>query len=125
MIRNLLIRGMIAGLVAGLLGFCFAKTFGEPSVDRAIAFESQQEQARGYGDWHEIDVKHGAQTSAAVHSAAAGDANSKPAVAHAPSYYNTSTAFDAAKTEPAQAAPTPVAPASGRRATMSRPSSWT
>jgi hypothetical protein len=46
MIRNLLIRGMIAGLVAGLLGFGFAKTFGEPSVDRAIAFESQQEQAQ-------------------------------------------------------------------------------
>jgi predicted cobalt transporter CbtA len=43
MIRNLLIRGMIAGLVAGLLGFCVAKTFGEPAVDRAIAFESQQE----------------------------------------------------------------------------------
>jgi len=35
MIRNLLIRGMIAGLVAGLLGFCVAKTFGEPAVDRA------------------------------------------------------------------------------------------
>ena len=46
MIRNLLIRGMIAGLVAGLLGFCFAKTFGEPSVDRAIAFEAQQEKAQ-------------------------------------------------------------------------------
>ena len=45
MIRNLLIRGMIAGLVAGLIGFGFAKAFGEPSVDRAIAFESQQEQA--------------------------------------------------------------------------------
>jgi len=45
MIRNLLIRGMIAGLVAGLLGFCVAKTFGEPSVDRAIAFEAQQEKA--------------------------------------------------------------------------------
>ncbi|SOE92364.1 Uncharacterized membrane protein, predicted cobalt tansporter CbtA [Burkholderia sp. D7] len=43
MIRNLLIRGMIAGLVAGLLGFCVAKTLGEPSVDRAIAFEAQQE----------------------------------------------------------------------------------
>jgi predicted cobalt transporter CbtA len=45
MIRNLLVRGMIAGLVAGLIGFGFAKAFGEPSVDRAIAFESQQEQA--------------------------------------------------------------------------------
>lgn len=50
MIRNLLIRGMIAGLVAGLLGFCFAKTFGEPSVDRAIAFESQQDKLREAAD---------------------------------------------------------------------------
>jgi len=46
MIRNLLIRGMIAGLVAGLLGFCVAKTFGEPAVDRAIAFETQQDKLR-------------------------------------------------------------------------------
>jgi predicted cobalt transporter CbtA len=45
MIRNLLIRGMIAGLVAGLVGFGFAKTFGEPSVARAIAFEAQHEHA--------------------------------------------------------------------------------
>jgi len=43
MIRQLLIRGMIAGLVAGLVGFGFARTFGEPSVARAIAFESQHE----------------------------------------------------------------------------------
>jgi predicted cobalt transporter CbtA len=61
MIRNLLIRGMIAGLVAGLLGFGFAKTFGEPSVDRAIAFESQQEQA------------HEQAEAAAGHSHAHGD----------------------------------------------------
>lgn len=50
MIRNLLIRGMIAGLIAGLLGFCFAKAFGEPSVDRAIAFESQQDKLREAAD---------------------------------------------------------------------------
>jgi predicted cobalt transporter CbtA len=43
MIRTLLIRGMIAGLIAGLLGFGFARTFGEPSVDRAIAFEEAHE----------------------------------------------------------------------------------
>ncbi|KND56789.1 putative cobalt transporter CbtA [Candidatus Burkholderia verschuerenii] len=43
MIRNLLVRGMIAGLVAGLLGFGFAHTFGEPSVARAIAFEASHE----------------------------------------------------------------------------------
>src|SRR5690349_10587516 len=45
MIRSLLIRGMIAGLVAGLLGFAFAKTVGEASVERAIAFEAQHEHA--------------------------------------------------------------------------------
>lgn len=40
MVRALLIRGMLAGLVAGLLVFGFAKLFGEPQVDRAISFES-------------------------------------------------------------------------------------
>lgn len=36
---NLLVRGMIAGLIASLLAFGFAKIVGEPQVDRAIAFE--------------------------------------------------------------------------------------
>jgi len=45
MIRDLLIRGMIAGLVAGLLAFGVAKVFGEPQVDRAIAFEEQHAEA--------------------------------------------------------------------------------
>jgi hypothetical protein len=31
---------MLAGLVAGLLGFCFARVVGEPPVNAAIAFES-------------------------------------------------------------------------------------
>lgn len=39
MIRNLLVRGMLSGLFAGLLVFGFAKAFGEQHVDRAIAFE--------------------------------------------------------------------------------------
>ncbi|KMQ81196.1 putative cobalt transporter CbtA [Candidatus Burkholderia pumila] len=43
MIRTLLIRGMIAGLIAGLLGFGFARVFGESSVERAIAFEESHE----------------------------------------------------------------------------------
>src|SRR3954464_13640203 len=38
-VRGLLIRGMLAGLAAGLLAFVFAKLFGEPQVDKAIAFE--------------------------------------------------------------------------------------
>jgi len=37
----LLLRGLIVGLVAGLLAFGFAKVFGEPLVDQAIAFEQQ------------------------------------------------------------------------------------
>lgn len=48
MIRSLLIRGMIAGLVAGLLGFAFAKIVGEPSVERAIAFEERHEHAHAH-----------------------------------------------------------------------------
>ena len=38
-VRGLLIRGMLVGLAAGLLMFVFAKLFGEPALDRAIAFE--------------------------------------------------------------------------------------
>src|SRR3954451_23756632 len=38
-VRGLLIRGMLAGLAAGVLMFVFAKIFGEPAVDKAIAFE--------------------------------------------------------------------------------------
>ncbi len=47
MVRNLLIAGMLVGIVAGLLAFGFAKIFGEPQVDRAMAFEDQMSEARG------------------------------------------------------------------------------
>jgi predicted cobalt transporter CbtA len=43
MIRELLIRGMLVGVLAGLLAFAFARTFGEPIVDRAISFEQSHE----------------------------------------------------------------------------------
>src|SRR5262245_2836795 len=46
MVRSLLIRGMLAGFVAGLLVFGFASVFGEPLVDRAIAFESAMDEAK-------------------------------------------------------------------------------
>jgi hypothetical protein len=39
MVGKLLIRGMLAGVVAGLISFGFAKVVGEPQVERAIAFE--------------------------------------------------------------------------------------
>jgi len=43
MVRALLVQGMLAGLVAGILGFCFAFTIGEPPVEAAIAFEAYVE----------------------------------------------------------------------------------
>jgi predicted cobalt transporter CbtA len=46
MTGKLLVRGMLFGLVAGLLSFGFLRLAGEPSVDRAIAFESAMEQAK-------------------------------------------------------------------------------
>ncbi len=46
MVRTLLIRGMLVGLVAGLLVFSFGKLVGEPQVDRAIAFETALNEAK-------------------------------------------------------------------------------
>lgn len=45
-VRTLLMRGMLVGLLAGLLVFGFGKVFGEPQVDRAISFESAMDEAR-------------------------------------------------------------------------------
>lgn len=50
MMGNLLLRGLIAGLLAGLLAFAFAKVFGEPLVDRAIAFEASAGHEHRHGD---------------------------------------------------------------------------
>ena len=46
MVRTLLVRGMLVGIVAGLLTFGFLKLYGEPQVDRAIAFETQLDEAK-------------------------------------------------------------------------------
>jgi predicted cobalt transporter CbtA len=45
-VGNLLLRGMLVGVVAGLLCFAFLKIVGEPRVDRAIAFETEMEAAK-------------------------------------------------------------------------------
>jgi hypothetical protein len=39
MVRALLVRGMLVGVLAGLLAFAFASVFGEPQVQHAIDFE--------------------------------------------------------------------------------------
>jgi hypothetical protein len=45
MVGKLLARGMIAGVVAGLLTFGFARIAGEPQVDQAISFEESHHAA--------------------------------------------------------------------------------
>jgi phosphate/sulfate permease len=39
-VRNLLVRGMLAGLAAGVLALVVAYFLGEPNVDKAIGFEA-------------------------------------------------------------------------------------
>lgn len=50
MTGHLLLRGLLAGLLAGVLAFGFANVFGEPQVDRAIAFEEGAGHAHSHGD---------------------------------------------------------------------------
>jgi predicted cobalt transporter CbtA len=50
---NLLLRGMLVGLLAGIVCFAFLRLAGEPSVDRAIAFE-----AAGSAEGHNHDTGH-------------------------------------------------------------------
>jgi magnesium-transporting ATPase (P-type) len=54
MTRILLVRGMLAGVVAGLLVFGLARWIGEPQVERAIAFETSMDQAKGEAPGPEI-----------------------------------------------------------------------
>jgi predicted cobalt transporter CbtA len=50
MVRTFLVRGMLVGIVAGLLSFGFLKVYGEPQVDRAIAFETQMDETKAAAD---------------------------------------------------------------------------
>lgn len=66
MVRSLLVRGMLAGFLASLLAFGFARVVGEPQVEGAIAFEEQAAHAMGGSHAHEMpelvsrDVQAGA-----------------------------------------------------------------
>lgn len=46
MVGKLILQGLIVGILAGLLGFGFARIFGEPAVNTAIHFETQMDEAR-------------------------------------------------------------------------------
>jgi len=65
MVRSLLIRGMLVGLLAGLAAFGFARWKGEPSVDKAIAFESYVETQHHEPAGHD-DVSRSVQDSAGL-----------------------------------------------------------
>lgn len=72
MIGNLLLRGMIAGMIAALLTFGFAQIFGEPPIEAAIAIEAQGEAAPDHaatlpGTHDHGTHDHGAQAAAAGH----------------------------------------------------------
>src|ERR1700728_2054487 len=77
MARSLLLRGMLVGLIAGLCVFAFARWAGEPQVDRAIAFETSMDQAKGEPPEPEmvsrkIQKSFGLLTGAVVYSTALG-----------------------------------------------------
>src|ERR1700716_1675368 len=77
MTRTLLLRGMLVGLVAGLLVFAFARWAGEPQVDRAIDFETSMDQAKGEPPEPEMVSRKiqrgiGLLTGAVVYSSALG-----------------------------------------------------
>jgi len=68
--RTLLVRGMLVGLVAGVLALGFASYFGEPQVDRAISFETREARAAGEPPGMEL-VSRGVQKSVGLATAIA------------------------------------------------------
>ena len=62
MVRSLLIRGLLAGLLAGVVAFVFAYLFGEPQLDRAIAFEQRIAQEEHHAAEPEL-VSRGVQST--------------------------------------------------------------
>jgi predicted cobalt transporter CbtA len=53
-LRALLICGLLAGLCGGLLATGFAKAVGEPPLDRAVAWESARDAAKGEAPHAEV-----------------------------------------------------------------------
>lgn len=77
MTGRLLVRGMLVGLIAGLLAFGFAKVFGEPQVDRAIAFEDGMAKMHGEPEEpelvsREVQASFGLLTGVEVYSVSLG-----------------------------------------------------
>jgi predicted cobalt transporter CbtA len=59
--KRIIARGLIAGLISGVLAFLFARTFVEPVIDRAIAFEESHDHG---GHEHGVELfSRGVQTN--------------------------------------------------------------
>ncbi len=69
MIGTILLRGMLMGVLAGLLAVGFAEIFGEPSINRSIAFESAAYHAAGQAEEPEI-VSRAVQSTIGLGTAA-------------------------------------------------------
>jgi len=63
MVRTLLVRGMLVGLVAGLLAFAWAYLVGEPPVKAAIAVEEAAAAAAGEVDEAPPEVSRDVQST--------------------------------------------------------------
>jgi predicted cobalt transporter CbtA len=77
MVGSFILRGLIVGLVAGMLAFGFAKFVGEPQVDKAIAFETQNDEAKGEAPdpeivSREVQSSYGLLTGVLVYGTAIG-----------------------------------------------------
>ncbi len=69
MTRDLLVRGMLAGLLAAVLAGLFARFVGEPQVDLAIAFEAGRDRMAGMAEEPEL-VSRAVQKSLGLFTAA-------------------------------------------------------
>lgn len=61
---SLLWRGMLVGLIAGILAFGLLRVAGEPAVERAITFESAMDEAKAKAD-HDAAMAKGESPPAA------------------------------------------------------------
>jgi len=66
MVRSLLIQGMLAGCLAGIVGLCFAWTVGEPPVETAVAFEAYVESNVHHEEPHDEVVSRPLQSTAGL-----------------------------------------------------------
>jgi Probable cobalt transporter subunit (CbtA) len=53
--KQIIGRGLLAGAVAGVFAFAFARIFVEPSIERAVAFEDEAAHAHG-GHEHGVEL---------------------------------------------------------------------